>query len=144
MTRDDLVSEARDWLGTPYRHRTSVKGEGCDCLGLIRGVWRACLGPEPEDLPPYTPDWSDRTGEDRLLQAARRHMAEQATGAARPGDVLLFRMALGAPARHCAIVSGEARIIHAYWGRSVVETRLVAWWSRRVAAAFSFPGIRDQ
>lgn len=143
MTRAEIVGEARDWIGTPYCHRTSLKGEGCDCLGLVRGVWRALLGAEPEGLPPYTPDWAERTGEDRLLCAARRHMAERAIGEARPGDVLLFRMALGAPAKHCAIVSGETRIIHAYWGRAVVETRLVPWWSRRVAAAFSFPGIED-
>lgn len=28
--RDDIVAEARDWLGTPYRHQASLKGVGCD------------------------------------------------------------------------------------------------------------------
>ena len=48
LTPAAIVAEARSWIGTPYRHQTSVKGIGCDCLGLVRGVWRACLGREPE------------------------------------------------------------------------------------------------
>ena len=44
MKRAEILSEARDWLGTPYRHQASLKGAGCDCLGLVRGVWRALEG----------------------------------------------------------------------------------------------------
>ena len=35
---------ARLRIGTPYRHQASLKGVGCDCLGLVRGVWRAVHG----------------------------------------------------------------------------------------------------
>ena len=48
LTRTAIVEEARAWIGTPYRHQASLKGVGCDCLGLIRGVWRAVMGEEPE------------------------------------------------------------------------------------------------
>jgi NlpC/P60 family putative phage cell wall peptidase len=41
ITRPTIVAETRAWLGTPYRHQASLKGVGCDCLGLVRGVWRA-------------------------------------------------------------------------------------------------------
>ncbi len=58
MTRDDIISETLSWLGTPYRHQASLKGVGCDCLGLVRGVWRALVGPEPEPTPAYSPDWA--------------------------------------------------------------------------------------
>ena len=143
LARDAIVAEARRWLGTPYRHQASVIGVGADCLGLVRGVWRGVIGAEPEKTPAYTPDWAEALGEESLLDAARRHMAEIAVGAACAGDVLLFRMALGSPAKHAAIVSGEDRIIHAYWGRAVCETRLVPWWKRRIAAAFQFPGVDD-
>lgn len=143
MTRDDIVGEARSWVGTPYRHQASLKGAGADCLGLVRGVWRAIVGPEPEKPPAYTPDWSEMTGAETLLSAARRHLEEIPVSEVQPGDLLLFRMALGAPAKHVAIVSGERRIIHAYWGQAVCETRLVSWWERRIAAAFRFPGVTD-
>ncbi|WOR13744.1 NlpC/P60 family protein [Hyphomonas sp. FCG-A18] len=137
--REDIVKAARGWIGTPYRHQASRKGVGTDCLGLLRGVWREVIGPEPEHPPPYSPDWAEALGQETLLETAQRHMVEIAPGQAVAGDVLLFRMGLGMPAKHCAIVSGPGRIIHAYWGRSVCETRLVPWWQRRIAAAFAFP-----
>lgn len=143
MRRAEIVAAARGWLGTPYRHQASLKGAGCDCLGLVRGVWRDLIGREPEAPPPYTPDWAEALGRETLLEAARRQMAEIAPGAARAGDVLIFRMGMGVPAKHCAILSDEGRIIHAYWGRAVVETRLTDWWARRVAAAFAFPFVED-
>jgi NlpC/P60 family putative phage cell wall peptidase len=137
--REAIVAEARRWIGTPYRHQASVRGVGTDCLGLVRGVWRAVAGEEPEAPPPYTPDWAEALGEETLLAAARRHLREIAAGEAREGDVLLFRMGLGTPAKHAAIISGPQRIIHAYWGKAVCETRLVPWWERRIAAAFAWP-----
>ena len=143
LSRAALVSEARTWLETPYRHQASVRGVGADCLGLVRGVWRGVVGAEPQVAPAYTPDWAETLGEETLLEAARRHLVEIAPGSAWLGDVMLFRMGLGSPAKHAAIVSGEDRIIHAYWGRSVCETRLVPWWRRRIAAAFQFPGVED-
>ena len=141
MTRADIVAEARKWIGTPYRHQASVKGVGADCLGLLRGVWREVLGDEPEAMPAYTPDWAEALGQEQLLLAARRHLVEIGIGDAGSGDVLVFRMGLGHPVKHCAIISQPGRIIHAYWGRSVCETRLVPWWERRIAGAFRFPSI---
>lgn len=141
MTRGEIVAAARDWIGTPYRHQASLQGVGADCLGLLRGVWRDFFEREPELVPPYTPDWAEALKQDTLLEAAQRHLIEIPIGSAQPGDVFLFRMGLGHPAKHCAIVSGPDRIIHAYWGRAVCETRLVPWWRQRIAAAFQFPGL---
>ena len=144
--RTRVVSIARGWLGTPYRHQASVRGQGSDCLGLVRGVWRELFGTEPGETPPYRPDWAETGGEETLLHAARRWLREIPVERAGPGDVLLFRMAPGSPAKHCGIVSagalaGEAepRMIHAYWGRAVVESWLGAWWRRRLVAAFAWP-----
>jgi NlpC/P60 family putative phage cell wall peptidase len=146
---DQVVAAARAWIGTPYVHQASCKGAGTDCLGLIRGVWRDVMGAEPERAPPYTPDWAELTGEETLLAAARRHLSEIPVATAGAGDVLLFRMAHGAPAKHAAIVSAVERgqaavVIHAYWGQAVCETRLTPWWRRRIAAAFGWPLARGQ
>lgn len=143
MKRAEIVAAARGWIGTPYRHQASLKGAGCDCLGLVRGVWRELVGAEPEAAPAYSPDWAEALGEETLMEAARRHLLEVPVGAAAAGDVLLFRMAAGVPAKHCGIVTGEGTLVHAYWGRAAVETRLVLWWQRRVVAAFRFPGVED-
>lgn len=133
-----VVRAARGWIGTPYRHQASCRGAGCDCLGLVRGVWREVIGHEPLPVPAYSMDWSEPQGEERLWKAARAVLREVAR-AERPGDVILFRMRAGAVAKHLGIVSGSDSFIHAYSGRGVVESPLSAPWRRRIVARFEFP-----
>ena len=95
MRRDIGVAalgEARLWLGTPYRHQASLRGVGCDCLGLLRGVWRGLYGAEPETVPPYAASWAESAppGTDPLTAAAARHLVPVAGATPGPGDVLLF------------------------------------------------------
>lgn len=140
MTR--VVDAARAWIGTPYVHQASVKGAGCDCLGLLRGLWREVVGPEPERIPAYSWDWSEPQGEERLWQAGLRHLTAKPIDDAAPGDVLLFRMRNASVAKHVGIqsVTGKgARFIHAYTGHGVVESALTGPWARRVVARFAFP-----
>lgn len=136
---------ARAWLGTPCRHQASVKGVATDCLGLVRGVWRELAGEEPQAVPPYRPDWAEIGAEETLLEAARRWLVEIPVERAGVGDVLLFRTSPGAPVKHCAILSAvdgpEPKMIHAYWGRAVVESWMGLWWKRRLAAAFAWPDL---
>lgn len=131
----DIVSAARGWIGTPYRHQASLKGVGCDCLGLLRGVWRECHGGEPERVPPYAPDWGAGEAE-RLRDGLARHLTAVPSAAMRAGDVALFRMAPRAPARHCGIVAerdGALTLIHARQDRAVREEVFTAFWRARLA-----------
>lgn len=139
MSRAAIVAAARSWIGTPYRHQASLKGIGCDCLGLLRGVWREVVGPEPARPPAYGPDWAEAGGAESLLEAARLHLAAIDPAMAGAGDVLLFRWRARLPAKHCAILTGPAAMIHAHDGASVTEVALTPWWRRHVAAAFAFP-----
>ncbi|CUH80201.1 NlpC/P60 family protein [Tropicibacter naphthalenivorans] len=137
-----LVTHARAWIGTPYVHQASTKGAGCDCLGLLRGLWRETHGTEPEAIPAYSMDWSEPQGEERLWAAALRHLTPKALSEATPGDVLLFRMRDGAVAKHVGLqaqVGKHATFIHAYSGHGVIESALSAPWARRVVARFAFP-----
>ena len=144
ITRAAIVAEARSWIGTPYRHQASCKGAGCDCLGLVRGVWRRLYGAEPEAAPPYTPDWAEQSAAETLRDAAARHLDPvEPKESFRAGDVLIFRFRESAPAKHAAIASGPASIIHAYDRHAVMESALPEPWLRRLAFAFRFPGVRD-
>ena len=143
ISRSAIVAEARAWIGTPYRHQASLKGVGCDCLGLVRGVWRAVLGTEPQQPPAYSRDWAEASGEETLAAAARAHLVEIAPEAIQPGDVLLFRYRPHYPAKHAAIVSASALMVHAHDGAAVAEVAIAPWWRRRLAYAFRFPGVID-
>lgn len=137
-----VVAEARGWIGTPYLHQASVKGAGADCLGLLRGVWRALLGAEPEPVPPYTDDWAEPSRDEVLLSAAERWLMPKALADMAAGDVLLFRLREGCIAKHLGIqskVGSSAAFIHAYTTHGVVESPLSHPWQRRIAARFSFP-----
>ena len=138
--RTAIVAAAEGWIGTPYRHQASLRGVGCDCLGLVRGVWREVLGGEPEAMPAYTPDWSEASGRETLAEAAARHLRPVAIDATLPGDLLLFRWRENLPAKHVGILAGDGRFIHAHQGAAVASAALTPWWRRRIAFAFGFPG----
>ena len=143
VRRAAIIAEARTWLGTPYHHGASLKGAGCDCLGLVRGIYRAVLGAEPERPPAYSASWLEASGEEAMLDAARRHLAGVPLATLRPGDVLVFRLRPGFAAKHAAILVAVDRVIHAQEGVSVSEVSLGGWWRRRVAGGFAFPGVVD-
>jgi len=135
----EVVQIARSWIGTPYVHQASVKGAGCDCLGLLRGVFRELSGEEAETPPPYSPDWAEATGAETLYSAMLRHLSEIELPAPAPGDIALFRMAPRSPAKHCGIVAmrdGRLSLIHARQNKQVSEERFSAFWQRKLAFVF--------
>jgi NlpC/P60 family putative phage cell wall peptidase len=143
INRSAIVAEARAWIGTPYRHQASLKGVGCDCLGLVRGVWRAVIGTEPERTPPYAPDWAEAASGEPLAEAATRHLVAIERDAVREGDVVLFRWRAHLAAKHAAIVTSPDTMVHAHDGAAVAEVALAPWWRRRLIYAFHFPGVID-
>jgi len=141
--RAEIIAAARDWTGTPYRHQAARKGAGCDCLGLVRGVWLEIFGVEPERPPPYTPDWGEAGAVEHILNAARRNMPAIELAQARGGDVIVFRMRTGRIAKHMAILTSEATMIHAQSNDIVREIAFAPYWRRHAVAAFQFPGLAD-
>ncbi len=134
----EIVALARLWIGTPYHHRAARCGAGADCLGLLRGIWRARFGAEPEPLPHYSPSWAEVGGQEQLLQALSRHLLPASVP--EDGQVLLFRLQAGADAKHLGIQSGGgASFIHACPRAGVVQAPLSAPWARRIVARFAFP-----
>ena len=151
ITPEDIVRTAREWIGTPYHHQGAAKQAGCDCLGLVRGVFYDLHAFHPELPPAYTPAWGEYGKEELMMEAAVRNLVTVATatpGHVLPiaqqrwevGDVLLFRARIGAVAKHCGIVSGEDSMIHSYSGIGVRETS-IGIWGTRTAGVFKFPGL---
>ncbi len=134
-----VIATARCWLGTPYHDQASLRGVGCDCLGLARGVWRDVVGDEPFPIPPYSRDWGETGPREVLADGARAMMSEIAPAMAGPGALVVFRMAPRAIAKHVGILTGLNQFIHSYEQLGVIEEPLTPAWRRRIAFAFLFP-----
>lgn len=134
-----VIAAARGWLGTPYHDQASLKGVGCDCLGLARGIWREVVGPEPFLIPPYSRDWGETGSHEVLAEGARRALIEIDAGTLAPGALVLFRMDARAIAKHVGLLTSNDRFIHAYERLGVIEEPLTRPWRRRIAFAFLFP-----
>ena len=143
IERTHIVTLARGWLGTPYHHRASVRQAGCDCIGLVRGLWRELYGSEPPDIGPYTGEWAEATSNEALLLGARQHLREIPRATAQPGDVLIIRLRQNAVAKHAGVLTEGHRMIHAQEGVPVSEVHLGSWWRRHIAGAFVLPGVAD-
>ncbi len=135
-----VIATARGWIGTPYIHQASLKGKGCDCVGMLRGVWRDIHhADDPEVLPPYTPDWAEATGRETLYQGLARHLTEIPLSEIKPGSVVVFRMRQTGPAKHCGIIGargGTLTLIPSRMNKVVNEEPFTTYWRRKLAYAF--------
>lgn len=141
LRADDVVSIARSWLGTPYHHQASHKHVGTDCLGLVRGVFRELYGYEAETPPAYSKDWAEASRRETLLEGAQRHLVAPSNQTIKAGRVILFRIKPAGIAKHTAIATSVATMIHATEGLCVCEVAITPWWRRRIAGIFTFPGV---
>jgi NlpC/P60 family putative phage cell wall peptidase len=133
-----VVAAARAWLGTPYRHRASTLGAGCDCLGLLRGVWRTLYGDEPMAVPAYRASSRDPEYAGALRMAAARFLVAE-DGPLAAGQVVLFQLSGMPEAKHCGILVSVDRFIHAQEHLGVVEANLTTGWAKRISGRFVFP-----
>ena len=133
-TREQIVQEARKWVGTPFVHLGRRRGLGIDCAGLVLCIARD-LG-LADWLEAYS-TYSRQPVGDEVLRACRERLQEKQR--IEPGDVIVFRNPRSAC--HAAIASDKG-IIHAHAGIGrVVETALDAKWRKRIAGIFSLPGV---
>ena len=141
LTPEEVVACVRQWIGTPYHHQASRKAVGCDCLGLVRGVWREIYGREAERPPPYSRDWAEASRTESMLAAADRYFNRIKLSDIQLGDVVVFRLRAGFVAKHTGILTSDETMVHAMERSVVSEVALGPWWRRRLAGAFRFPGV---
>jgi cell wall-associated NlpC family hydrolase len=92
--REHVEKIARSWLGTPYHNHARVKGCGVDCAQLLVAVYAEAGIIEPFDTGYYAPLFFLHSAEERFLDIVLRYAHEIDEAAARPGDVVLYKMGL--------------------------------------------------
>lgn len=118
--REQIIAEAKTWLGTPYHHMAQVKGAGVDCAQILLAVYHA-VGLIPKiDVGYYPQDWHFHRDEERYLgwieQYAKRVDRPQM------GDIALFKF--GRCVSHGAIMLNENNVIHSYFRQGCVYANL--------------------
>lgn len=143
VTRADIVTEARRWIGTPYHEQASVRGGGCDCKGLVVGVARECGLPEADGFHARLANYGVKV-DVRLLRHGLAAELRQVAGP-RPGDVLLLRVR--DKAQHLALLVDGSRMIHC-WGAGLQQVVSAPWTAgraqRELDSAWAFPSILAQ
>src|SRR5690349_27648 len=100
--RKQIVSAAKEWLGTPYHHHARVKHAGADCAMFPLAVYQACgLLPIDYQPPQYSVQWHLHRTEELYLREIEKFCLET-TGTPQPGDFMVFRF--GRTFSHGAIV----------------------------------------
>lgn len=139
-----ITAEARTWMGTPFHHQAALKGVGCDCAGLIRGVGVAC---GVLDLPPHRwrphASYSRTPNPRRMERVLRMLLRPIAIEDLQVGDVLWMGWRPRLP-MHLGLLAergGRYMLIHATAdiGR-VVEHGLTGDWRARIHSAWRYPG----
>lgn len=150
VSRQEIVNEARSWVGTPFMHQGTVKGFGCDCTGLLRGallstsVLRADF---QEFLPAHAMGYSRIPDGATMRAGCDALLTRISLEAARPGDLALLEFKAGMP-QHTAVlgdyVHGGLTLIHALGPghpAKVVEHRIDNAWRKRIVATYAIPGV---
>lgn len=139
MKREDVINEARQWIGCRWEHQACLKGVACDCVGLVRGVHEQLTGDSFSGDYDYPATWHLFKREEKLYEECKKYMNEIPIEDIQPGDILLFAFRPRFPAHHLAILTDENTIIHSYMdvGR-VVETSYNAEWKKMTRYAFRF------
>lgn len=145
LKRDEIVRVARGWIGTPYHHQAALKGVGCDCIGLLVGVWKELIGKLPVEPPVYSPQWHLHQKESQLIKVLKGDYGFVEVTANYPpaGSVMCMGLERG-PAHHAGISTGNGTFIHSYsLSKKVVEVTFDPSWKRRLHAILEYPEVID-
>jgi len=123
-----IVSEARSWLGVPFRFRGTSRN-GVDCVTFLMLVGKHTLGWNVPN-PAYV-----RATEERAWAWIRHHARRLAPGDAGPGDIVQF--VYNDQAVHFGVLTSKGFIHAAVVGRKMVrEDRMSEQMLARVVAYY--------
>lgn len=137
----DLINEARSWIGTRFSHQASVRGVGTDCLGFIAGVARETGAVAAETLAALPTDYGREPASAEMRAFALRWLDEVPVTEMSPGDIVFF--AIEDRVRHIGMLT-DYGIIHCLPNDlGVREHRLDSRFRARIKWAFRFRGLAD-
>lgn len=137
VTSEQIINEAKSWLGTPFKHQAKVKNIGCDCIGFVAGVLEN-LGQDFSEH--YISDYSEVPDGKKLKEKLDSILKPKSINQILAGDI--FLMSFQALPQHVGFISenndGTPYIIHSYKNAGkVVEHRLNDFWKSKIIGLYS-------
>jgi len=159
ITGQQIIDQARTWLGTKYHHqgrlKKSSRGDGgVDCIGLVIGIideLGISDGSGNSLVAADETNYSMYPEQGRLVKSIQQHLREVAKDKMRVGDVLLFKTFKDP--QHVGLLSEYPSGGHAHEGAQiqhlglihcnssagkVVEQPLTETWERMLTHIYRF------
>jgi hypothetical protein len=142
LTRQSVISEARTWLNTPWKHQGRTK-QGCDCVGPLLGVREVLLKKSRYE---FRCDYTFNNPDLELMHTLDTFLISKPIEDIKIADILLFKFDM-AP-RHVAILTPYSNesfgLLHSHIKvGKVVEHRFANVWRSKIFKAYEIPGIID-
>ena len=145
-TPSEIITEARQWLRTPYQHQAMLKGVGCDCVGLVTGVGLATRATliTRQQIKAYS-GYGRLPNPRTMHHILKTHLKPLPEDSVQVGDIAWIQWRQGLP-MHLVIIAeldnGQRTIIHstAEVGR-VVEHSLTPAWNDRIVSFWRYPEV---
>jgi hypothetical protein len=123
ITRERVVREAQEWIGTPFIHEARVKGVGADCAQFLIGVYSRAGILDPFDVPHHPIQWHlhpDAPGFDKDLYIRElQRYAREISAPPLPGDIAVF-----------------------WWGHAYAHSAIVIVWPTKLIHCFEMGGVQ--
>jgi cell wall-associated NlpC family hydrolase len=147
IRRAAVISEAKKWVGVPYRHLGKSKESGVDCIGLITEVSKvfglSLKAPEA---------YSDHPSGDMLLRHANAQLKPVAQGTEsknhlKTGTIMMLWTFSAKEPQHFGWyddTEGRPMIIHAFAKENrVCHHGMDNFWIKRLVAVYDLPNLED-
>lgn len=140
ITREQIVTEARTWIGTPFHHQGRVKGVGGDCIAVIAKTAHNL------DISQFdTVNYSRQPDPEEMGRLLDEHLDRITLAEVDLGDILWLKFERHA--QHLGIVTQlepTLMIVHAFnWPgiQRCVEQSINDNWRKRIVRCYRYRGI---
>lgn len=134
VTREQIIAEARSWLGTKFHHQGRLKGIGADCAGVVIGTANA-LGLTEFD----TVDYARQPDGIVMRKVLDEQMVSIVFDEIQYGDVILF--AFDRDPQHVGFFT-DVGLLHSYAQvKKCIEVSLDDTWKNRLRGVYRFKGL---
>jgi len=144
-----LLKIAEEWIGTPYRHLTMVKGRGADCTLFLGAILMEAGLLQSVEYDYYACDWHIHTKQELVMESLVDHLQKRMRPGldsmvikkptpeiALRGDLLGFSTVSSGVTNHAALCLGDGMMIHSVNGKGVAPIRFGKFWREKLTTIF--------